>query len=54
MIDFLPMFCDAIRCKDLFHLALLNNFGSLASCMSVMMHEPVHCLAASPLSSVMA
>ena len=58
MIDFLHMFVmlpDAKMRSGLypfFHLALLKDFGSLASWISVRSHESVHCSTASPLLSV--
>ena len=58
MTDFLHMFAMLSDAKmrsgllPFFHLALLNDFGSLASCMSVKSHESAHCSTASPSLSV--
>ena len=51
--------CDTVRCEDevwvvVFHLALLNDFGRLASWMSVKSHESAHCSIASPSLYVLA
>ena len=54
MIDFLHIFAmlPDTKMRYGFHLALLKDFGSLASWMSVRSHEFAPCPTASPLLSV--
>ena len=60
MTDFLHMFAMLSYAKmrsgllAFFHLALLNDFGSLVSWMCVKLHESAHCSTASPSLYVLA